>query len=141
MTQTNVLQEFDDLNFDGYPDTAQYPTSGYYMTTLGQESFSVDPWSFAQAMEGSPLYPNWDTTNLSPAAYDNNTIEEDIYSAFVQAKFDGEIGGMATQTVVGLRYEQTKVDGERPAERRGPLRLAVRQRLRSGLRHRADASQ
>jgi TonB-dependent receptor len=26
-----------------------------------------------------------------------------------QAKFDGEIGGLETQTVVGLRYEQTKV--------------------------------
>ena len=27
----------------------------------------------------------------------------------MQAKFDGEIGGLQTQTVVGLRYEQTKV--------------------------------
>ena len=54
----------------------------------------------------------WDTTNLSPAAYDNNTINEDIYSAYVQAKFDGEIGGLVTQTVVGLRYEQTEVEAE-----------------------------
>ena len=60
----------------------------------------------------SALYPNWDTTNLSPAAYDNNTINEDIYSAYVQAKFDGEIGGLATQTVVGLRYEQTDVKAD-----------------------------
>ena len=30
----------------------------------------------------------------------------------MQAKFDGEIGGMATQTVVGLRYEQTKVKAD-----------------------------
>ena len=27
----------------------------------------------------------------------------------MQAKFDGEIGGLQTQTVVGVRYEQTKV--------------------------------
>ena len=65
VTQVNALQEFDDLNFDGYPDADRYPTTGYYMTTLGQESFQVDPWSFAQAMEGNPLYPNWDTANLA----------------------------------------------------------------------------
>jgi TonB-dependent receptor len=110
LEQVNVLRSFNDLNFGGYPDTNMYPSAtDYYLTTLGQESFVVDPWSFAQAMDGNPLYPNWDSSNLSPAAYDNNTIEEDIYSAFVQAKFDGEIGGMETQTVVGLRYEKTKV--------------------------------
>ena len=108
--QLNVLSSFNDLNFDGYPDTNMYPTSGYYMTTLGQESFKVDPWTFAHAMEGNPLYPGWDADNLTQAAYDNNTVDEDIYSAYVQAKFDGEIGGLQTQTVVGLRYEQTKVE-------------------------------
>jgi TonB-dependent receptor len=60
-------------------------------------------------MEGNPLYPNWDADNLTPAAYDNNTVKEDVYSAYGQAKFDGEIGGLQTQTVVGLRYEETKV--------------------------------
>jgi TonB-dependent receptor len=110
VTQVNTIGEFNDLNFDGYPDTGEFPATGYYMTTLGAESFVVDPWSFAQAMEGTPVYPNWSTANLTPAAYDNNTIEEDIYSAYAQAKFDGEIAGMETQTVVGLRYERTKVD-------------------------------
>ncbi|MFL6550297.1 MAG: TonB-dependent receptor [Povalibacter sp.] len=109
LRQVNVLNSFNDLNFVGYPDSAQYPTSGYYMTTLGQESFRVDPWSFAHAMEGNPLYPNWDADNLTPASYDNNTIKEDVYSAYFQANFQGEIGGLRTQTVVGLRYEQTKV--------------------------------
>jgi TonB-dependent receptor len=110
LEQVNVLRSFNDLNFGGFPDSNLFPSAAdYYLTTLGQESFVVDPWAFAQAMDGNPLYPNWDSSNLSPAAYDNNTIEEDIYSAFVQAKFDGEIGGMETQTVVGLRYEKTKV--------------------------------
>ena len=109
LKQINVIKQFNDLNFGGYPDTNMYPTSGYYLTTLGQESFRVDPWSFAHAMEGNPLYPNWDADNLTPAAYDNNKVDEDIYSAFMQAKFDGEIGGMTTQTVVGVRYEQTDV--------------------------------
>ncbi len=109
LTQFNILNKFKDLNFTGYPDSNMFPASGYYMTTLGQETFRVDPWSFAKAMEASPLYPNWSRDNLTPAAYDNNTINEDIYSAYGQAKFDGEIGGLHTQTVVGLRYEQTKV--------------------------------
>ncbi|HUQ09049.1 MAG TPA: TonB-dependent receptor [Steroidobacteraceae bacterium] len=109
LTQVNVLNNFNDLSFVGYPDSNMFPASGYYMTTLGQESFRVDPWSFAHAMEGNPLYPNWDADNLSPNSYDNNTVKEDVYSAYAQAKFDGEIGGLHTQTVVGLRYEQTKV--------------------------------
>ena len=95
LEQINVLSSFNDLNFDGYPDTNMYPSpADYYLTTLGQESFRVDPWSFAHAMEGSAMYPNWDADNLTQAAYDNNTIEEEIYSAYVQAKFDGEIGGL-----------------------------------------------
>jgi TonB-dependent receptor len=110
LRQVNVLSSFNDLRFGGYPDTNMFPASGYYMTQLGQESFVVDPWNFAHAMEGNPLYPTWDADNLTQAAYDNNTIKEDVYSAYFQAKFDGEIGGMGTQTVVGLRYEQTKVE-------------------------------
>jgi TonB-dependent receptor len=110
LTQVNVLNSFNDLNFVGYPDTGSIPTSGYYMTTLGRESFRVDPWAFAHAMEGNPLYPTWDADNLTQNSYFNNTVNEDIYSAYVQAKFDGEIGGLHTQTVVGLRYERTEVE-------------------------------
>lgn len=112
LTQVNVLSSFNDLSFVGYPDTAAVPTSGYYITTLGQESFRVDPWAFAHAMEGNPLYPAWDADNLTQNSYFNNTVSEDIYSAYVQAKFDGEIGGLRTQTVVGLRYEQTRVESD-----------------------------
>ena len=111
MTQVNTLSSFNDLNFVGYPDTATIPTSGYYITTLGQESFSVDPWAFAHAMEGNPLYPNWDADNLTQNSYDNNTINEDIYSAYMQAKFDGEIGGLrdADGSWPALRADQGQV--------------------------------
>jgi len=129
--QVNVLKDFNDLNFGGYPDSNVYPSpSDYYLTTLGQESFVVDPWAFAHAMMNSqyavPCTPGdcpgldrkpetmdpWNADDLSPASYDNNTIKEDVYSAYFQAKFDGEIGGLKTQTVVGVRYEQTKVKAE-----------------------------
>jgi TonB-dependent receptor len=112
VTEDNTLSHFNDFNFVGYPDSAAIPSSGYYLTTLGEQSFRVDPWSFAHAMEDSPLYPNWDADNLTQNSYNNNTINEDIYSAYVQAKFDGEIGGLETQTVVGLRFEQTKVKAD-----------------------------
>jgi outer membrane receptor protein involved in Fe transport len=61
-------------------------------------------------MEDSPLYPNWDADNLTQNSFADNTIQEDIYSAFVQATFEGEMGGLHTQTVVGVRYEETHVD-------------------------------
>jgi TonB-dependent receptor len=130
VTEDNTLSHFNDLNFVGYPDTASIPTSGYYFTTLGAQSYRVDPWSFAHAMENSqytnPCAPGncpgldrnpatndpWDVENLTQNSYNNNTIKEDIYSAYVQANFDGEIGGLKVQTVVGLRYEQTKVKAE-----------------------------
>jgi TonB-dependent receptor len=112
LTQHNTLDSFNDLRFVGYPDTGSIPASGYYITRLGQESFSVDPWAFAHAMEGNPLYPTWDADNLTQNSYANNTIKEDIYSAYMQAKFQGEIGGLQMQTVVGLRYEQTKVESD-----------------------------
>jgi hypothetical protein len=76
LTQVNTLSSFNDLSFVGYPNTAQIPTSGYYMTTLGQESFSVDPWAFAHAMEGNPLYPTWDADNLTQNSFANNTIKK-----------------------------------------------------------------
>ncbi len=76
-------------------------------------------------MEGNPLYPTWDADNLTQNSFANNTIEEDIYSAYVQAKFEGEIGGLHTQTVVGVRYEETRVDADCLAERREPDHLVV----------------
>lgn len=109
LTQENTLSDFNDLKFVGYPDAGSVPATGYYITTLGQESFRVDPWSFAHAMEGNPLYPTWDADNLTQNSFANNTIKEDIYSAYASAKFDGEIAGHQMQTVVGLRYEETRV--------------------------------
>jgi TonB-dependent receptor len=127
VTQENTLSDFNDLTFVGYPDSGAIPSSGYYITTLGQEAFRVDPWAFAHAMENSqytnPCAPGncpgldrdpltndpWDADNLTQNSYANNTIKEEIYSAYVQANFEGEIGGLHTQTVVGLRYEKTEV--------------------------------
>ena len=112
LTQINVLNSLNDLSHDGYPDTEH--VSGQWLLHDDARPGVIPrrPLVVCAGDGGNPLYPNWDTANLTPAAYDNNTIEEDIYSAYVQAKFDGEIGGLATQTVVGLRYEQTDVEAD-----------------------------
>jgi TonB-dependent receptor len=111
LTQIDVPAKFKQLKFGGYPGAAAVAPPGYYLTTLGHESFYVDPYSFLQALNGYTRADgtHFDFNNLSPAAYDNNTIKEDITSAYVQSKFDGEIAGLKTQTVVGLRFESTTV--------------------------------
>lgn len=109
LTQVCTVCEFEDLNIDdGYPGAGEIAPDGYYLTVLGQESFAVDPFLFAIANDG--YGGTFDVNNLTPAAFDDNTIEEDIISAYVSAAFEGEIAGMVTETAVGLRYESTDVN-------------------------------
>jgi len=108
LTQVCTTCEFEDLNIGGgYPGADGVAPDGYYLTVLGSESFAVDPYAFARAMDG--YGGNFDFNNLTPAAFDDNTVDEDIISAYVSAAFEGEISSMTTQTVVGLRYESTDV--------------------------------
>jgi len=115
--QINVLNDFKKLTFSGYPGAAAAAPPGYYLTTLGKESFYVDPYAFLLAMNGyqhydaqlKPVPPAFDVNNLNGVAYDNNDVKEHIASAYMQTKFDGEIGGLKTQTVAGLRFEKTTV--------------------------------
>ncbi len=107
LTQVCSTCEFEDLELTGYPGAESVAPDGYYLTVMGSESFSVDPYSFAQAMDG--YGGTFDFNNLTPAAFNDNTIEEDILSAYFSAEFEGEIASMTTQTVVGLRYENTDI--------------------------------
>jgi len=114
--QINVLKDFNKLVFAGYPNAAAVAPPGYYLTTLGKESFYVDPYAFMQAMNGYVHYDanlnpvgHFDVNNLSQNGFNSNTVKEHIASAYAQTKFDGEIGGLKTQTVVGLRLEKTTV--------------------------------
>ena len=111
LTEVNVPSQFEDLSFNGYPDASSVIPAGYVQTTLGTESFTVDPFSFVQSLDGyvRPDGSVFDFSNLGPNGFADNLIEEDIFSAFFSASFDGEIGGYPTQTVVGVRYESTDV--------------------------------
>jgi TonB-dependent receptor len=113
--QINVLNDFKKLNLSGYPNASGAAPAGYYLTTLGKESFYVDPYAFIQSLNGYQYIDDktglvtgtFNSNNLNQVAYDNNTVKEHITSAYAQSKFDGEIGGYKTQTVLGLRLEKT----------------------------------
>ncbi len=46
---------------------------------------------------------------FNPQLNNDNLIEEDTFAAYAQLVLQGELGGMATSTVVGLRFEETEV--------------------------------
>lgn len=80
--------------------------AGSTTIALGSVSFSGDPVELLS--EVGPLYGlSLDTLPIN--GFDNNIIEEDILSAYVQINFDNEVGDMPLSVVAGLRYEQTDV--------------------------------
>ncbi|MET0289560.1 MAG: TonB-dependent receptor [Pseudoxanthomonas sp.] len=48
-------------------------------------------------------------TRYNPQYSDNNHVEEKTRSAYVQLELPGELGGMVTNTRIGVRYERTDV--------------------------------
>lgn len=111
LTEVNVPGQFNDLSFGGYPDADSVIPPGYVQTTLGRESFGVDPFTFARSLDGYVRADGtvFDFNNLSPNGAADNLIEEDIFSAYFSATFAGELGGFDTETVIGIRYESTDV--------------------------------
>jgi TonB-dependent receptor len=73
---------------------------------LGSVSFSGDPVELLR--EIGPIYGQTLAT-LPINGFDDNLIEEDILSAYVQVSTDYELGEMPLNIVAGLRYEQTDV--------------------------------
>lgn len=80
--------------------------AGSTTIALGSVSFSGDPVELLS--EVGPLY-GLSLETLPINGFDNNIIEEDILSAYVQINFDNEVGDMPLSVVAGLRYEQTDV--------------------------------
>ena len=48
-------------------------------------------------------------TAYNPNFANDNDIEEETWSAYLQVELEGELGGMPTSTVIGVRYEDTDV--------------------------------
>ena len=73
---------------------------------LGSISFGGDPVALLNAV--GPAY-GVSLANRTINTDDDNTVKEDITSAFVQVNMNYDIADMALNIVAGLRYEQTDV--------------------------------
>ncbi|MGL0788073.1 TonB-dependent receptor [Xanthomonas translucens] len=49
------------------------------------------------------------TTRYNPQFSSDNQVQEKTRAAYMQLEFDGELGGMTTNTRIGVRYEKTDV--------------------------------
>ncbi|PKG98053.1 TonB-dependent receptor [Paraglaciecola sp. MB-3u-78] len=98
---------FEDHDMSGVAgaDSIAVP-AGSTTIALGSVSFSGDPVELLR--EIGPLY-GLTLETLPINGFDDNLIEEDILSAYVQINMDYEIGDMPLNINAGLRYEQTDV--------------------------------
>lgn len=98
---------FEDHNMSGVEgaDSIARP-AGSSTIALGSVSFGGDPVQLLS--EIGPLY-GLTLATLPVNGFDDNIIEEDIVSAYVQVSTDYELGEMPLNVVAGLRYEQTDV--------------------------------
>lgn len=105
--QSCTACQFEDYDITGVAgaDSIARP-AGSTTIPLGSVSFGGDPVELLSAI--GPAY-GLSLETLPINGFDDNTIEEDIVSAFVQVKMDYELGEMPLNIVAGLRYEQTDV--------------------------------
>ncbi len=87
--------------FDYTKGLKDYNTKGAVNTAFTGDAVAIGKW--ASAKYGR-------TFAGATKNFDNDTnVKEDISAAYFQVKLDGELGGMKTHTLAGVRYEQTDV--------------------------------
>jgi TonB-dependent receptor len=99
-----AFQDHDIVGVEG-ADAIAVP-AGSTTIALGSVSFGGDPVELLR--EIGPLY-GLTLETLPVNGFDDNLIEEDILSAYVQVNMDYEIGDMPLNINAGLRYEKTDV--------------------------------
>jgi TonB-dependent receptor len=106
-TQSCTACLFEDNSINGVAgaDGAALPP-GSTTIPLGSVSFGGNPVELLK--EIGPIY-GLTLATLPVSGFDDNTIEEDVFSAYAQVKMDYEIGQMPLNIVAGLRYEKTDV--------------------------------
>ncbi|MDH5822361.1 TonB-dependent receptor [Luteimonas sp. RD2P54] len=90
LSPVNIVGMFDDFSAPGAPTGAWYGDA----TALGEWAVS------------SPYAANF---TLDPTLAADDHIEEKTKAFYLQVELDGELGGMATHTRIGVRYEDTDV--------------------------------
>ena len=116
-----ILCEFDDA--DDYILPTQQLVSeftaaggtiaeGASLRRVGELAYFVDPFAMGQAFDGfvNGGGTQFDNANRTLTGRDDNTITEEILSAYGEAILDGEIAGRPLQIVAGLRWETTDVE-------------------------------
>jgi len=96
---------FEDHDMSGV-EGADANSPGGTTIPLGSVSFGGDPLALLNAV--GPAY-GISLADRSINTDDDNTVEEDILSAYVQASMDYDVADMTLNIVAGLRYEQTDV--------------------------------
>ena len=107
----DVSSHFRDFDVSGVDGAASIVPSDYVLVSLGNPAFRNDPYTAAQSLSPYQRADGtvFDFNNRTPNGSNDRTIKEDIKSAYLSASFDGEIAGFNTETLVGLRYEETDV--------------------------------
>lgn len=87
--------------YDFTKNLGDYNTSASVKTAFTGDAVAIGKWAsqkYGRTFAGR-------TTN-----FDNDaTVKEDVTAAYFQVKLDGELGGMKTHTLAGVRYENTDV--------------------------------
>jgi TonB-dependent receptor len=96
----NMIQPFNLANFDSLKTGASYQ-GGYKGNAEEIAEYLVNLYK--------PTQPN-NCFCYDPNFTNNDKLTEDVESAYFQVGVQGELGGMATNFLVGLRYETTDVD-------------------------------
>ena len=116
----NIRSKFND--HDGYLLSEQQLVSdftaaggviadGANLRLVGEQAYFVEPLALMNAFDGftSAGGKVYDRNNPSLTGADDNTIKEDVMSAYAELVLDAQAGNMPVQVVAGLRYEDTDV--------------------------------
>jgi TonB-dependent receptor len=95
-----------------------YSTTGAAPNAYRGNATELAQWALGFTHPVSGRVYNWNRTNtttpdgvlaVDPALDNNNKIEEEVQAAYVQFALKGELAGLPTNTLLGVRYEKTEV--------------------------------
>ena len=106
----SIVGEFDDWYTGNAPRTAFRANANVLGLWAINEGISP------LASQNGRRYNNWDQESApdgqlryDPGFTNNNIVEEDVKSVYIQFALQGDLGGMPTNLLLGARYEETDV--------------------------------
>ncbi len=102
ITPFSLVNEFEDFNTTGTP------VGGWKGNANDLAAWAVAQPGYGVWRDAAANNPNG-SLQYNPGFNQNNRVEEDTQALYFQFALKGELGGMATNVVVGARYERTDV--------------------------------